>query len=248
MLAVSVQTQETVQSAVIGADGLRSCPTNELLQSARRNLSSEIFQAIRNTPCGGLGWTEVANLNMSNPSQGCPAPWALYTTPERSCSVVSAPGCEGFRVPVRAVNYTRVCGRATGYAVSSPDGFTDIFNAGRSLDTGYLDGVSLTHGMPRQHIWSLAAGHRRRCPCDNSNRNVAPLPPSFVGDNYFCDGDYNGALWDGLDCTVAACCTAPYFTVTLPATTSDDLEVRICSDQHRGDEAVHIGLLQLYVQ
>ena len=61
-----------------------------------------------------------------------------------------------------------------------------------------LEGVSITHGNPRQHIWSLAAGHggiKYRCPCDSPTRTFAALPPSFVGDNYFCDGDYNGALW-----------------------------------------------------
>ncbi len=109
----------------------------------------------------------------------------------------------------------------------------------------------MTHGSPRQHIWSLAAGHggNFRCPCDNSDRAQAPLPPSFVGNNYFCDGDYNGALWDGQGCTTD-CCTfnsPPYFSVALPSSTFDDIEVRICSDQDRGDEAVHIGMLELYV-
>ena len=55
----------------------------------------------------------------------------------------------------------------------------------------YIDGVSLTHGQPRQHIWSFAAGldevgsvPQFNCPCTNSGRAI---PPPFVGNNYFCD-------------------------------------------------------------
>ena len=253
LLVTNVESQLSVQPVTIrGTNGLRSCPSSDLLMAAKRNLSEDILQTIRNTPCGGIGWTKVMELDMSDPSQQCPSPWALYTTPQRSCSITSSPGCNGFSLAVPLEAYTRVCGRATGYAVSSPDGFVDLFNTGRSIDTGYLDGVSLTHGSPRQHIFSLAAGHggNFRCPCDNTDRAQAPLPPAFVGDNYFCDGDYNGALWDAQDCTTD-CCTfnsPPYFTVILPAPTSDNIEVRICSDQARSDEAVHIGLLQLYVQ
>ena len=112
--------------------------------------------------------------------------------------------------------------------------------------------MSVTYGSPRQHIWSLGAGHgggQFRCPCDNSDRSFAPFPPSFVGDNYFCDGEYNGALWDGEDCTTA-CCTfnsPPYFSVTLPTPTSDAIEVRMCVDEDTL-EGISIRLLQLFVQ
>ena len=126
-----------------------------------------------------------------------------------------------------------------------------------AIDDAYLDGVSVTRGTPRQHIWSFGAGHNRfgagpfRCPCDNPNdREFPPLPPSFVGDNYFCDGEYNGALWDGMDCTTS-CCTfnsPPWFSVTLPTPTSDDIEVRICSDEYTTNEPIRIRVLEFYVQ
>ena len=90
--------------------------------------------------------------------------------------------------------------------------------------------------------------------CANENRTVAPLPPAFVGGNYFCKGDYDGALWDGMDCT-SPCCTfnsPPWFSVTLPTCTSDDIEVRICSDQTFGTgrrtEATYLHVLEIYVQ
>ena len=142
-----------------------------------------------------------------------------------------------------------MCGRAVGYGFSSPDAFTRDHVAGDTIDIFYLHGVSVTtDGPPRQHIWSFAVGHGAdgfRCPCDNTNRIQAPLPPSFVGENYFCDGTYNGALWDGEDCTTA-CCTfnsPPYFTTTLPAPTSDDIEVRLCASFD-----ARLSVMQIFVQ
>jgi len=150
------------------------------------------------------------------------------------------------------VTYSRVCGRATGFAVSSPDAF---HASSEGINDAYVDGISITNGSPRQHIWSFAAGHDQRlgsirCPCDTSNRNTAPLPPPFVGNNYFCDGEVNGALWDAMDCTTA-CCTfnsPPWFSVTLPTPTSDNIEVRICYNQPLDDESIPIQLLELYVR
>ena len=231
----------------------RQCPSSDLLASARANLSQAISSLIElNYPCGYGNWRRIADIDMQNSSQQCPAPWIERANPQRSCSSsIDEFGCQGITLPVSGKPYTQVCGRATGYALSSPDGFAAIAVSSNGIDDPYLDGLSVTYGSPRQHIWSLAAGHAGRCPCDNSDTNFAPLPPSFVGDNYFCDGDYNGALWDAEDCTNQACCTLnspPMFNVTLSAPSSDAIEVRICVDQHRNDEAVHVRLLQLFVQ
>ena len=45
----------------------------------------------------------------------------------------------------------------------SPDGF----NTGTdSIDSHYIDGISITHGNPRTHLWSYVAGN---CPCARSD-------------------------------------------------------------------------------
>jgi dynein heavy chain len=140
-----------------------------------------------------------------------------------------------------------------GLGSGSPDGFLNGFgqNPG-GIDHAYLDGISMTRGSPRQHIWSFGNGHggNPRCPCDNTNRNQAPLPPYFVGNDYFCDGGHNGALWDGAECNTP-CCTfnsPPWFNVTLPAPTSDTIEVRICADQTFDDEKTQISVMDIYVK
>lgn len=233
----------------------RSCPSSGALEAAKRRTRAGIQQVFLNSPCGGLGWTSVVSLDMGDPSQQCPPPWVERSTPARSCTAENSNNCIGLMYPVSGVSYSRVCGRAYGYSINSPDAFA---SGTENIDGAYLDGVSVTYGSPRQHIWSFAAGHgvafgpqSNRCPCVNTNRNQAPLPPTFVGDNYYCDNlDNGGELWDAQDCN-NACCTfnnPPVFNVTLPAPTTDDIEVRICTDQGAGDETIHIRSLQFYVQ
>ena len=188
-----------VSSVALERDSPRSCPSADTLQSARNNISQEIQSSLQqNLPCGVGNWRQVVNFNMEFASNQCPSPWIEVATPQQSCTEASPfRGCEGVSFSVSGGPYSKVCGRAVGYGVNTPDGFAAIRTGSVTIDTPYLDGVSLTYGSPRQHIWSLAAGHggNFRCPCDNSDRVQAPLPPPFVGNNYFCDGDYNGALW-----------------------------------------------------
>ena len=251
-----------------GSPGSR--PATPTLESARRNVSDAVLQVLENIPpfitpapttlppdhpCGGLGWTLAVSLDMGDPSQQCPSPWTEIATPARSCyTPQTSDDCHGLTFDGPGVTYSHVCGRAVGYARGTVDGFLNAYgqNSG-TIDEAYLDGVSVTHGMPHQHIWSFGGGYGSpvfRCPCDTSDRNQAPLPPSFVGDNYFCDAEHNGALWDSMGCT-SPCCTfnsPPWFSVTLSSPTSDDIEVRICSDEMTGNEAVHIRLLEFYIR
>ena len=130
-----------------------------------------------------------------------------------------------------------------------------------TIDGPYVDGVSMTHGSPRRHIWTFAASRshvqgadRTQCPCVNRDRRIelGALPPSFVGRDYFCDVEFNGALWDATGCRHPTdhCCnnSNPWFSVSLPAPTSDDIEVRICGDQDEGIEYTRLSYLQFYVQ
>ena len=246
-----------VSSLVIsGGEHSQSCPASGILESARRNLSESIHSSLQTLlagevvpDCGSGKWIEVVHFNMTNTSQQCPSSWTMASAPARSCFASTPTTCPGTVFPTPGLTYSRICGRAIGYTTGSADAFAgQIFN----IDDPYMEGISVTYGSPRQHIWSFAAGHGGtfRCPCDNQDRSFAPLPPSFVGNNYFCDGDYNGALWDAMDCTTN-CCTfndPPWFSVSLPAPTSENIEVRICGDENPGNENVFLSFLQLYVQ
>ena len=222
--------------------------------------------------CGDGLWNKVIDLDMSDPAQECPRGWRGYEGSVRCCGrpVLVRSSCPAVFFPVNGYQYSKVCGRATGYQQGSPDGFAsdDSGEPSETIDGMYVDGVSLTHGNPRTHIWTFAAGllengntevnNRHRCPCDNGQQ-----PPDFVGDNYFCEtGDHDPVhnrsrfykddpLWDGLHCVDSTCCTfhsPPWFSVTLPKPTTDDIEVRICGDQSTEDEDSPIAKLEIYVQ
>ena len=145
----------------------------------------------------------------------------------------------------------------------------------RSIESHYVEGVSLTHGPPgaRQHIWSFAAAFREIdgeccvCPCANRNTQTAPVP-SFVGNDFFCESG-NAAtewsevlytsdpLWDGQGCGSPPCCelsyppgvTAPWFCKQLPQTTTDDIEARICNEPERGQgDDTQVQVVELYIR
>ena len=95
------------------------------------------------------------------------------------------------------------------------------------------------------------------CPCVNGSTNDNNIPP-FVAQNYFCETgitQWNGSnifwpdgdpLWDGQGCgPTSSCCTfnsPPWFNVQLSSPTTDDIEVRICSDQGNTIDDTH-GIL-----
>ena len=121
-----------------------------------------------------------------------------------------------------------------------------------------MDGVSLTHGNPREHIWTFAAGLRDHpsssCKCVHSN---APDLPSFVGMDYFCGAAVRPdlgpeRLWDGVGCMPPNnCCTfntPPWFYREISEPTTDAIEMRVCRDEPSSSEDVQIEVIDLFVQ
>ena len=135
--------------------------------------------------CGGEGgWSRVVYLDMSNSNTNCPLDWELTTHSRRTCgkSTQIGPACDSAVFPVSAA-YTRVCGTVRGYQYGQTDAF-EAYNEGQvsTIDGAYVAGVSLTHGTPRQHIWTFAAGATETqptwidvCPCD------ATITPTICG-------------------------------------------------------------------
>ena len=52
-----------------------------------------------------------------------------------------------------------------------------------SINSHYCDGISLTHGNPRSHIWIYSTDNDFycHCPCGKDSRSL------FVGSDYYCD-------------------------------------------------------------
>jgi hypothetical protein len=153
------------------------------------------------------------------------------------------------------IGYTKMCGRIIGYQFGSTNGFSRSNSIER-----YVDGVSLTHGSPRQHIWTFAAAREERdCACSGVGHET---PPAFVGNDYFCDAGsatYAGLifyadnpLWDGAGCAQSTCCSfnnPPLFYKQLPQPTTDDIEMRVChSGNPYTNEDIAIEVVDIYVQ
>ena len=191
----------------------------------------------------------MAHINMSEPEQTCPSPLRTITSPLRMCAGGTSSGCTSVPYTTLDLNFTHVCGQAMGYSYRTPDAMDGLIE---TIDNAYVDGLSITNGSPRHHLWTYAAGGNGQCLCHSPSYSSAP--PSFVGQHYYCDG-YSGnwdySLWDGEGCSAGyTCCdppNLPWFHRTLDIATTDDIEVRWCRDQDVSDEDVGVVLFELYV-
>ena len=266
-----------IKTVVIRGNDHSTCPSQTERQQALGIINTIINLTLQTinlppwTECGPGLWMQVASLNMSDPSQQCPSAWMEFSSAAgvRACGIPRTSGgsCPGISYATGR-QYSRVCGRAIGYQFESTDAFAH--QTIPVIDYHYVYGISITHGTPRNHIWTYAAGlseggydiQKDNCPCSNPAHPDNAYPPSFVGDNYYCEsgnpsiGFTRGLLysddpiWDGQLCE-AVCCgngkSPPWFSVELPNPTSDTIEVRICSAVPDNDNTP-IQLLELYIQ
>ena len=213
--------------------------------------------------CGDIegGWMEVINVDM-NRDENCPGTWYRTGIPKRLCLGHMA-GCASAHFDVKGVSYEHICGQAEGYQKGS----TDAYHRNRqSIDDVYVDGISITVGSPRKHVWTYAVGYSdgydsiANCPCST---HPGPYPPAFVGNDYYCESGsamkahdnlyyLSDPLWDGSGCGSGNGCCArigmPWFYRKLAVSIVEDFEVRICKDQRHSDEDIAVEKMELYVQ
>ena len=229
--------------------------------------------------CGGTkgGWMRIADIDTKRGDK-CPSGWTNYKS---YCIGGQTAGCYSTHFSSNSTSYSKVCGKVVGYQKGSmgaffpsakkngkyPDEFTPTTHS-RSLDGVYVDGISITSGMPRKHMWTYAVGNSddasihqpANCPCA---KYPGPDPPTYVGTHYYCESGINGPsknnqvyeddpLWDGAGCPPEnSCCYdagMPWFYRQLPIPENGDIEMRICHDQNFLDESVAVEQIQLYVQ
>ena len=241
------------------------------IKSVLSNVSLDNLGVGRPGHCGGFNWTRVAYLNMTDPSHSCPGNWTQINTPIRACRRKNGGSCDVAYYSVNKRKYSEICGRIVASVVGQPEAFLS-YPAQGTIDSYYLDGMDITRGSPRQHVWSFAAATSRMnnlaslCPC--SNRSLAILStvvPPFVGSNYFCDcgappykaevsgtNYINHTLWSGTDCPPSStCCTfskPPWFWRVLPNSTTDDIEIRQCANNIVTDENVNAIVIEVYIK
>ena len=243
--------------------------------------------------CGsGGGWTRLAYLDMSDATVNCPSGFRLYQSGGvRACgrATSSVGSCVSVQFPSNGISYSQVCGRVVGYQFISPDAVypgkyqhepygSVIERHHNDINSYYVDGVSITRGSPRRHVWTLMAGilessnytgtndGRYNCPCSQGSPQNSTLQ-SFIGNDYFCesgnpatDGTFQSILytsdplWDGKGCGILEgnCCTSrpslPWFNKILNTTTTDYLELRVCGYEGAGNEDAPVSFYELYVK
>ena len=175
------------------------------------------------------------------------------------------------RVCGRVLGYQNEVTLAFSNVIHSSDTIEERYLDGVSLTHGAVGS--------RQHIWSFASAqgqHERGvtengvpyqlapsslCACTDSSD--WPYSTSFIGNDYFCDSGNIGLtedmlysddpLWDGNGCiSTNNCCqfnSPPWFCKSLPDSTTDDLEVRICKNGGSSyNTDVPVQLVELYIQ
>ena len=223
------------------------------------------------------GWMRVANVNLTEPDSECPDGLELFTNTKRMCRKPSSNGgCGSTTIDTHGIEYKKVCGKIIGYQYYSTDAFNPYYgNRALTISDNYVEGVSITHGNnPRHHIWTFASAlHedgrqnnlRHTCPCSNTGVTFDWAIPPFVGSDYYCETanrDFfanhpsewllNDPLWDGQGCgPQSSCCDGagkPWFCKELSQPTTDDIELRVCTNQPRSNEDVAVEIIELYIK
>ena len=269
---------------ILRGNNTQTCPLDEDRERVRNEFSTYIQSHLASIeipvrtpiPCSGEGWTRIAYLNMTDPAQRCPSSLTQYTQAgKRACfrrgyisRYSGRPSCDSVTYSNPQTEYSKVCGRIIGYQYGNMHGFYPYHAHRYTIDSYYVDGISITHGhSPRKHIWTFAAGYSEvddygSCPC-GSPTEAANIPP-YIENNYFCETGTvsspgfsmfysDDPLWDGNGCGLGHSCecnlhSPPWFTVQFNTTTTDDIEVRSCSYQTTDTKNVGIELIELYIK
>ena len=247
-------------------------PIDKTLRVSILNILLAEFEKLKNTltdktKCGLLGnWRRIAYFDTT---KGEPCPSSLRTvsnttTNQTACGRNVSIGCTSL-VFTTDGNYTNVCGRTRGYQYRTPDAFGHVLD-NDTIDSAYLDGISITYGSPRTHLWSYIAGYQEDfsvflavCPCSRANPTDNTNVPNYVQEKYYCETGFVDALhkkiawedplWDGSGCILPGnkCCDRyGWFHREVPAT-YDDIEVRWCADEDQGNEDVFTDQLEIWV-
>ena len=225
----------------------------------------QVYCDMENERCGSKGWTRVAHVDMSN-VKSCPGDLRLISSPIQSCGGLPTAGCASANFSTHGISYSQVCGRLRGYQVGTPNAFGSYTNLANTELV--IDGVLISHGKTRGHIWAYANGYEKVvndilnfiCPCTDPRFNG--IVPPFIGNDYYCDSAvergpvsgrfYTTPLWTGEGCTPPNFCCShsgmPWFCKTLAIATTDYIEICNCHNQLASNEDTALDLIEVYIR
>ena len=134
-----------------------------------------------------------------------------------------------------------MCGRVRRYQKGSTNRRRLL-----SINPYYVEGLSVTHGNPCQHMWAYMQ-------LDSVRVETILVATTYVLS--FQEQPQETLLvsmnidpsWDGAGCSASSTCCSntdqPWFHHQLSNMTEDDIEVRICRDQNFNNEGILVDLL-----
>ena len=194
----------------------------------------------------GGGWTQLADYDFSVDS--CPDDWVQTGT--LCYRNESSSGSASAAVDSLEIDYGEVLARIEAYQYHSMDAFGQS-RTSYTIDDDYVDGLSLTvdDGTgSREHVYTWAIGLTPGyypdydCPADGGES-----AQSFVGSDYTCETGNTASTWTAVWYSPALFSTT-WAQVSLSATTSEDLEARLMSNQDSSNEDIGVAELELYVR
>ena len=265
-LANGIQTLHTFDSCEAVSNVSIQLPSG--MYNIRAGNSSKIeycFNIIAFS-CHGIPgrWKRIAYLSNDTSPVVCPMGFELINDPNVPALCKRSPTgviCSSITYSTQANSYSQVCGTIHGSYYGDPDGFdshskdTTIRTtppAITPLNGNYVDGISLTHGnMNEHHIWTLSAiVNFATNPADICSV-CASNKPSYVGMDYSCDVLGTRACKSGCSPRqiwgTGQCIGNNTFYKNLINSTSDDIEMRVCTDQAEDDEDIFLSFVELYV-
>ena len=115
-------------------------------------------------------WINIVNF-VALRGDECPGQWEKIPLFGRSmCYSTNSHRCSSYIYNNQGIHFNEIIGMVVGYQ----KGFTTAFSTWHSqgINDAYVDGVSITIGSPRKHVWTYAAGLTKEgdypdsnCPC-----------------------------------------------------------------------------------
>lgn len=286
---MSCQEVLTIHYALLTSGGNEDTLRGSLGQfwiQARSGGSVKLNCSVVREVCGERigGWARIGALNMTDPGERCPPSLQEISAFGRSCqrtnhSSHSGAGCSSLYFPTQGFNFSEICGRIIGFQYGPTTAFKSYHDSLNrsvtvSINDVHVDGVSLTFGHHRDHIWTLASARGLQyrdtsvCPCTGGGTSspTNTVPP-WVGTDYFCDTAANitwetirgsphiffpgNKLWDGEDCWGnSTCCefnSPPWFHRQFGGVgILDYVELRLCGSNYLTGTPVQ--LIEIFVK
>lgn len=198
----------------------------------------------------GGGFERVFLLDVAD----CPPP--LERMPE--VAACGRPSGGVTTLLVGAPTSREVAGLVRGVRAGDPDAFTTLAD----VEAAYVDGVAITRGAPRRHLFTYVAGRgdgldteagSESCPCLGGLAAHA-----FVQGAYRCDTaprpaeaavwNLDDPLWNVEDALDDACAigSVEHFLAVEQEESDDDVEVRVMTNS--GGEDIALTAVELYVR